>query len=115
MAARVFDGSTSEPERRKIEREVNADKDHPASAHKAVVITPKTRILICTPVAGLGLNLHRTNLVINLVRDRKDRHEPSDLSSQSHGVNRHTSNVSGGTGERQLTQSDQYSMCGCSI
>jgi hypothetical protein len=66
----VFDGTCSDAERRRIEVDVNDDSDHPAS--KLGTEDPgKTRILFCTPVAGLGINLFRTNVVINLVSSRE--------------------------------------------
>ena len=62
----MFDGTCSDAERRKIEQEVNEDEDHPATPYGPGEV-PKTRILFCTPVAGVGINLFRTNVVINLV------------------------------------------------
>jgi len=66
MSARVFDGTTSEAERRRIEAEVNSDDDHDSTQFDKMIPPSKTRILFCTPVAGLGINLWRTNIVINL-------------------------------------------------
>jgi hypothetical protein len=42
------------------------DEDHPATASEGTV-PPKTRILFCSPVAGVGINLSRTKIVNNLV------------------------------------------------
>lgn len=67
MSARFFDGMTTEGERRRIERDINKDEDHTATKFEKDSAPEKTRILFCTPVAGLGLNLYRTNVVINLV------------------------------------------------
>jgi hypothetical protein len=69
MSARVFDGSTSEAERRRIEAKVNSDEDHLSTQHDRLIPPSKTRILFCTPVAGLGINLWRTNAVKNLASE----------------------------------------------
>ena len=63
---RVYNGSTKPKERRRIEAQVNKDEDHPSSSHGDGP-GPKTRILFCSPVAGVGINLFRANIVINLV------------------------------------------------
>jgi hypothetical protein len=46
---------------------MNKDEDHPATALEGSGLPPKSRILFCSPVAGVGINLFRTNIVINLV------------------------------------------------
>jgi hypothetical protein len=45
MSARVFDGTTSEAERRRIEAEVNSDDDHESTQFDKLIPASKTRIL----------------------------------------------------------------------
>lgn len=51
-----------------MEMEVNSDEDHSSTRFGVTDKGNKrTRILVCTQVASLGLNLFRANVVINLV------------------------------------------------
>ena len=69
MSARLYDGDATQAERRRIQVEVNRGGDHPVIASAETVVPPETRILFCSPVAGVGISLFRTNVVINLASD----------------------------------------------